>query len=58
MPSRYQPLAAYLAGLPPETTRVTLSFPEIEAILGEPLPPSAAIVRWWSNTRTPATIRP
>ena len=48
---KYHPLAAYLAGLPPETETVTLSFPEIEALIGEPLPPTARARPWWSNIR-------
>ena len=57
MPSRYQPLADYLAALPPETVSLTLTFPEIEAILGEPLPAAAGIVAWWRNS-TGADVRP
>ena len=58
MPSPYQPLGDYLAALPPETTSVTLTFPEMEAILGESLPMGAGKAAWWANTRTPANIRP
>ena len=55
MPSRYQPLADYLAGLPPETGRITLTFPEMEAILGGELPAGAAVRSWWEQlTRGPA----
>ena len=58
MPSPYQPLGDYLAALPPETASVTLSFPAIEAILGEPLPASAGKTSWWSNTPTTGSTRP
>ncbi len=50
MPSRYQPLADYLVGLPPATMRVTLMVPEIETIVGEPLPRGARSPNWWANT--------
>jgi hypothetical protein len=50
MPSIYQPLGAYLARQPGPTQ--TLTFREVEAILGRPLPPSASTQRgrgWWTN---------
>ena len=50
MPSRYQPLADYLAGLPPEMTRVTLPLARIEQLLGEPLPRTSRSPHWWANT--------
>jgi hypothetical protein len=40
-PPKYHPLAAYLAGLPPETPRVTLTMAQIEAVRGGPLPRGA-----------------
>ena len=49
MPSRYQPLADYLAGLPAGTAHVTLTFAAIEAILGVPLPASAGVRSWWTG---------
>jgi hypothetical protein len=48
--SVYAPLGAYLAGQPGPTH--TLTFPEVEAILGRPLPASAATAQawaWWTN---------
>ena len=57
MPLRYQALADYLAALPPELETVTLTFPQIEAILGESLPPAAGIVAWWRNSPTPGNMR-
>ena len=50
-PTKYQPLAAYLAGLPPGTDTVTLTFPEIEALLGAPLPYAARRAGFWANPR-------
>ena len=48
MASVYQPLGAYLARQPGPTH--TLTFGQVEAILGRALPPSAARVRdWWTN---------
>jgi hypothetical protein len=38
-PPKYQPLAAYLAAL--TVAAVRLTFPEIEAIIGAPLPVTA-----------------
>jgi hypothetical protein len=46
-PRKYDPLAAYLAGLAAD--RVVLSFAEIAAILGTALPPSARTPRFWLN---------
>ncbi len=50
MASVYQPLGAYLAQHPGPT--LTLTFREVEAILGRPLPPSASAEgarAWWTN---------
>ena len=48
MASLYQPLGAYLARQPGPTC--VLTFREIEAFLGRPLPPVASTRRsWWSN---------
>ena len=48
-PRKYDPLAAYLAALPVETTTVTLTLAEIEALIGAPLPASAWLPSWWVN---------
>ena len=53
MSARYQSLGDYLAALPPETASITLTFPELEAILGEPLPPAAGVVARWTNSPAP-----
>lgn len=46
--SKYQPLLAYLRQS--DQLQVTLTFTEIETLLGERLPPSARSKRgWWSN---------
>ena len=48
MRSVYQPLGAHLARQPGPTH--TLTFGQIEAILGRPLPPNAHARRdWWTN---------
>jgi hypothetical protein len=50
MASIYQPLGAYLARQAGPTH--TLTFREVEAILGRPLPPSAFVGHawgWWTN---------
>ena len=57
MPSRYQPLAAYLAALPPETTTVTLPFAAVERIVRRSLPASAWVLDWWSHPRLRAVWR-
>src|SRR5215216_4708229 len=50
---KYQPLAAYLAGLPSDVSDVTLTLAEIEAILGEPLPAGAVTDAWWGIASSP-----
>ena len=52
MPSRYQPLADFLATQPPETVSVTLTLAEIERIVGVPLPAIASTQAWWTNYPT------
>jgi hypothetical protein len=47
--SKYAPLTRYLAGLTVE--EVTLTFAEIERILGTALPPSARSPSFWSTSR-------
>lgn len=49
----YEPLRSYLMGL--EAQKKTLSFKQIEAILGQPLPRSAYNYQaWWANEIEPA----
>jgi len=57
MPSRYQPLAEYLAALPPETAAVTLTLAEIAQIVGHPLPVGASTHAWWGNHPASARAR-
>ena len=50
--SKYYPLFEYLAQQPAEGL-LELSFTEVEAILEQPLPPSARTTRaWWANSQT------
>lgn len=50
--SKYYPLFEYLRQQP-DTVLLELSFAEVEAQLGQPLPPTALSTRaWWSNSRT------
>ena len=56
-PSKYQPLADYLAALPPETEAVSLSFAAVERIVRKPLPSSAWLSDWWSYPRQAAVWR-
>ena len=46
---KYIRLAAYLAKQPPEIELVTMTFPELEDILGETLPDTARFPSWWRN---------
>jgi len=47
---KYQVLAAYLAGQYQNADRLSMSFAEIESVLGRSLPKSARQYRaWWSN---------
>ena len=46
---KYAPLTAYLVAQPPDVSEVTLTLPEIEAIIGAPLPAQARTVRWWNS---------
>lgn len=48
---KYDALFEHLNGIPPDVKEITLSFEEIEKILGFQLPTSAHRHRaWWSNT--------
>ncbi len=52
--SKYDPLQRYLEGIQPSVLKTSLTFGEIEKILGFTLPPSAYNHReWWSNPSTP-----
>jgi hypothetical protein len=44
---RYEPLRAFLDQQP--TDRVAMTFQEVEAVLGAPLPASKKYPAWWSN---------
>ena len=49
VPAEYRPLHKYLAGRYADT--LVLSFTDIEALLGFPLPDGARrLAEWWSNT--------
>jgi hypothetical protein len=49
LPSKYQPLQQYLATAPGPS--LTLTFAELEACLGAPLPPGAGLRQWWWGRR-------
>ena len=58
MPSKYEPLELHLMALPAATSELTLTFKQIDDILGAPLPRSAYVHReWWSN-QTDVDARP
>ncbi len=47
---KYDPLRTYLGATPSSVREVTLSFAQIETILGDSLPQSACDHRaWWAN---------
>lgn len=50
--SRYAPLAAWLQEQLPSEQAVQLTFQQIEAIIGDTLPPSAHERFWWANNST------
>jgi hypothetical protein len=52
---KYDPLRRYLDGIPPAVLDVSLSFQEIEAIIGEALPKTAwNLPQWWENDSSPS----
>jgi hypothetical protein len=52
--AKYDALRDYLRGLPAGQRRVTLGFRRLEALLGEPLPPSASKYEaWWLGGPAP-----
>jgi len=53
--TKYSPLSRYLARRARFTSRVTLSFAEMEGVIGDNLPFGALRNReWWTNTRSSA----
>lgn len=51
---KYDPLRRFLENAAPAVTEMTLSFEQIEQILGDELPYSAKNYRaWWSNPSSP-----
>jgi hypothetical protein len=54
--TKYEPLELHLRAVPAGTKELTLSFAEIERILGAPLPASAKSHRpWWGNQKDSKT---
>jgi hypothetical protein len=49
MALKYEALAAFLLAQPPETTAVSLTFADVEAIVGVALPRSARMRSWWTT---------
>ena len=48
--TKYTPLGRFLADQPPTITTITLTFAEIERLIGGPLPRSARRGQGWSNS--------
>lgn len=58
MPTKYEPLQSHLRSIPSTVQEVSMTFHEIERILGASLPESATAHRaWWSNQKN-SKIRP
>ncbi len=56
MATKYQPLVDYIAAQTEDA--VTLSFPEIEALVGAPLPETMQVDTWqWTNREVPYVWR-
>jgi hypothetical protein len=52
--SKYNPLRIFLENTPSAVSEMTLSFQQVESILGFVLPPSARRHRaWWGNPGSP-----
>ncbi|MBE7435437.1 MAG: hypothetical protein HS100_16095 [Anaerolineales bacterium] len=52
MTDKYLKLEHFLRDLPPSQNEVTLSFEQVERIIGNTLPPSAYKYQaWWANSR-------
>lgn len=49
---RYTPLLDYLEALPAEQDETQLTFPEIEGLIGGPLPRTAAALEFWTSSHT------
>jgi hypothetical protein len=50
-PEKYAPLAAFLTAQPPTAPTVTLTLPEVEQLLGRPLPAGAWARTWWQGQK-------
>ena len=49
---KYLPLDEYFRNQPAKTNQIELTFDEVEAILGSPLPKSATrLTTWWTNVQ-------
>jgi hypothetical protein len=51
VPLKYAPLVTFLTARPWDTVTVTLSLPEIEQVIGLPLPAGAFARVWWTARR-------
>ena len=51
-PPAYAALTAYLASRPADVVRVIVPFPELERLLGAPLPRGVYRYDWWSERAT------
>ena len=53
---KYAPLADHLGAQPATVASLTLTLPQIEALLGAPLPATAELTGWWVSS-TGAHVR-
>jgi len=50
--NKYLPLEAWFSKQPATTTKIELTFDQVEEILGAPLPASATKLKtWWTNVQ-------
>lgn len=56
--AKYTPIYEYLSGLPQSKNELTLSFGQIERIIGDRLPKSAHEYRpWWGNEQSGSHVQ-
>ena len=56
--SKYSPLRRYLSDLPSDTEEITISFDQVERMIGDKLPNSASrYLEWWSNEESGSHVQ-
>ncbi len=49
-PRKYLPLNRYLENVPEDQQSISITFAQLEEILGSPLPPSAWLAHYWAGS--------